>query len=107
MTEAIVVLVTAGSEEEARTLARTLVSERLVACANVLPGVRSIYHWEGKVADDAEHLLVLKTRRTLFGEVERRVRELHSYDVPEVIACEIVEGSPAYLAWLLAETSGR
>jgi periplasmic divalent cation tolerance protein len=107
MTEMIVVLVTAGSAEEAARLGRLLVEERLVACANVLSSVRSIYRWEGEIHDDAEHLLLLKTRRALFDEVERRVRELHSYEVPEVIALDVAEGSTPYVEWVLRETRRR
>lgn len=102
---AIVVLVTAGTEEEAACIARTLVEERLVACANVVPAIRSIYRWREKVNDDREVLLVLKTRRELFTALEGRVRELHSYEVPEVIALEVSEGSAPYLEWLLRETA--
>jgi periplasmic divalent cation tolerance protein len=104
---AIVVLVTTGSTEEAETIGRALVEERLVACANIVPGIRSIYHWEGKIADDAEVLLVLKTWRSRFPDVEARVRSLHSYQVPEVIALDVVQGSGPYLDWIFRETAGR
>jgi periplasmic divalent cation tolerance protein len=97
----IVVLVTAGSAENAEALARALVGESLAACVNILPGIRSIYRWQGKIADDAEHLLVIKTERGRFSEVEARVRSLHTYEIPEIIALEIVEGSKPYLDWLL------
>ena len=98
--EAIVVLVTAGSIEEAERIARALVEERLAACVNLVPGIRSIYRWEDKIADDAEILLVAKTRRDSFAALERRVRELHSYDVPEVLGLAVTDGSPGYLGWL-------
>jgi periplasmic divalent cation tolerance protein len=98
--DAIVILVTAGNEAEAERIARALVDERLVACVNVLPAVRSFYRWEGRVADDAELLLVIKTRRERFEAVAARVREIHSYDVPEVIALPVLAGSETYLAWL-------
>jgi periplasmic divalent cation tolerance protein len=101
---AIVVLVTAGSAEEAASIGRALVDERLAACANVIPAVRSIYRWEGKVADEAEWLLLVKTRRERFEAVERRVRALHSYQVPEVIALEVVAGSAPYLEWIEEES---
>ena len=97
----IVVLVTAGSADNAAEIARALVGERLAACANIVPGVRSIYLWEGRIADDSEWLLLIKTERTRFAELEARVRTLHAYSVPEVIAIEIVEGSKPYLDWLL------
>ena len=96
----LVVLVTAGSADEAAAIARALVEERLAACANVVPGIRSIYRWEGAVHDDAEVLLVVKTRADRFEALARRVGELHSYDVPEVIALPVVAGSARYLAWL-------
>jgi periplasmic divalent cation tolerance protein len=98
--DAIVILVTAGNEAEAERIARALVDERLVACVNVLPAVRSFYRWEGRVADDAELLLVIKTRRERFEAVAARVREIHSYDVPEVIALPVLAGSETYLEWL-------
>ncbi|MGH7804266.1 MAG: divalent-cation tolerance protein CutA, partial [Candidatus Binatia bacterium] len=84
--EALVVLMTAGSVEEAARIARALVEERLAACVNLVPGIRSIYRWQGAIADDAEVLLVAKTRRASLDALERRVRELHSYEVPEVLA---------------------
>lgn len=103
--EACAVLVTAPDAETAARLARQLVEERLVACANLLPGVRSIYRWEGAVQDDAEVLLVLKTGADRLGEVASRVKDLHPYALPEVVALPIVGGSRAYLDWLLAESS--
>jgi periplasmic divalent cation tolerance protein len=101
---AIVVLVTAGSRKTADTIARALVAERLAACVSVLPGIRSIYRWRGGVADDAEWLLLIKTRRSRFAALAARVHALHPYDVPEVVALEIVEGSVPYLQWLFGET---
>ena len=103
-TKAIVVLVTAGTAENAEQIARALVEERLAACVNLIPGVRSIYRWQGKVADEAEWLLVIKSERSRFAAIEARVRALHGYEVPEVIALEIAEGSAPYLEWLLAES---
>jgi len=100
----IVVLVTAPSEDEAAKIGRALVDERLAACANIVTGVRSIYRWEGKVEDEPEALMVIKTREELFDSLESRVRELHPYSVPEVIAIPIVKGSQAYLKWLHEET---
>ena len=72
----------------------------MAACCNLLRGVRSVYRWQGKLCDDEEALLVIKTTRDRFGELEARVRELHSYDVPEVVAVPIAEASEAYLQWL-------
>jgi periplasmic divalent cation tolerance protein len=101
----IVVLITAPSEEEAAKIARALVEERLAACANIVKHIRSVYRWEGKIEDDPEVLIVAKTREALFEALEKRVRELHSYSVPEVIALPIVQGSEAYLKWLEEETA--
>ncbi len=105
MTEALVVLVTTPTPERAAEIARALVEERLAACGNVVPGLRSIYRWEGKIADEAEALLVLKTTRVRFEALRERVLELHPYQVPEVIALPIEAGSAPYLAWIAAETS--
>ena len=99
-----VVLVTAPDAETGARLARSLVEERLAACANLIPGVRSIYRWEGRVQDDAEVLLVLKTRAERVDALAARVCELHPYDVPEVVALPAVGGSRAYLDWVRAES---
>jgi periplasmic divalent cation tolerance protein len=104
MEDALVVLVTAPSPEQAAELARALVEERLAACGNVVPAIRSIYRWEGKVHDDAEALLVLKTTSGRFEALRERVIALHPYDVPEVLALPVAAGSAPYLAWLAAET---
>ena len=104
MTNMIIILVTTGSEAEAEKIARTLVEERLIACANILSPVRSIYRWEGKVQDDHEWLLIIKTQQAHFAAVEARVRSLHSYQVPEVIALSVVDGSERYLGWVKGET---
>ena len=101
---AIVVLVTAPTPERAAELARTLVTERLAACGNVVPGLRSIYRWEGKVQEDEEALLLLKTTRGRFEALRDRVLALHPYQVPEVIALPVEAGSAAYLDWIAAET---
>jgi len=100
MQDFIVVYVTAGSTEEGERLAQALVDERLAACVNRVSGVRSVYRWEGKLEQSEEELLIIKTRMELFGRLEKRVRELHSYSVPEVIALPIVQGSDGYLRWL-------
>src|SRR5512139_1160832 len=104
MTDALVVLVTTPSPERAAEIARALVEERLAACGNVVPGLRSIYRWEGKVQDDLEALLVLKTTRARFEGLRERVLALHPYQVPEVIALPVEAGSAAYLAWIAGET---
>ena len=95
-----VALVTAGSDEEAAKIARALVEERLAACVNIIPGVRSIYRWQGKVEDDREVLMVIKTDADALNDLEERVRAIHSYEVPEVIALRIDQGSGPYLDWL-------
>ncbi|MCP5005520.1 MAG: divalent-cation tolerance protein CutA [Planctomycetes bacterium] len=100
----IIIFITASSVDEAKKLGRVLVEEKLVACANIMSSVHSIYHWQGELCDDEEVLMVLKTKRELFSPVEVRVRELHSYDVPEIIAMPIIEGSDNYLSWLRDET---
>ena len=104
MTDAVVVLVTAPTAELAAELARAVVEERLAACGNVLPGVRSIYRWEGKVQDEPEVLLVLKTRRDRFAALRDRILALHPYELPEVIALPVEAGSDAYLDWIARST---
>ncbi len=106
-TDACVILVTTGSETEAETLATALLQDQLVACVNIVGPVRSLYRWEGKIADDREWLLVIKTGNDRFAAVESRVRELHSYDVPEVIGVPVQAGSAAYLDWIHQETRAK
>ena len=103
MPEHVVVLMTAGSQEEAERIAATLVGERLAACVNVIPGVISIYRWEGEVKRDPEWLLVAKSRRNVLDDLVRRVQALHSYDVPEIVALPLTGGSEAYLRWVDTE----
>ena len=107
MTDKVVVRVTCGSGEEAAHIARELVGERLAACVNIGSPIRSIYRWQGKIADDEEVLLVIKTTRALFDAVRRTVERLHSYQVPEVICLPIIDGSPNYLNWLGAAVAGE
>jgi len=106
MLEFIVVLVTVGSVAEGERVARALVEERLAACVNRISAVQSVYRWQGKVEENTEELLVIKTRADLFTALEKRVRELHSYSVPEVIALPIMNGSEAYLKWLGKQVAG-
>ncbi len=96
----IVVFVTASSEEEAVKIGRKLVEEGLAACANILPQVRSIFRWEGAVSDERESLMILKSRMGLFEDLVTRVKRLHSYSVPEIIALPIGQGSADYLKWI-------
>jgi periplasmic divalent cation tolerance protein len=100
MLESIVVLVTCASEEEGLKIAQALVEERLAACINLLSPIRSIYRWEGKIWDEREWLLIIKTQKERFESIEKRVKSLHSYSVPEIIGLPIVEGSSSYLHWL-------
>ncbi|MEE2665941.1 MAG: divalent-cation tolerance protein CutA [Myxococcota bacterium] len=99
-----VVLVTAP-ERVARELARALVGERLAACVNLVPGVRSIYRWQGEIEEDEEVLLVAKTQHDRVAALSQRVRELHPYDLPETLALSAAGGSAAYLAWVCAEST--
>ncbi len=99
--EPMLALVTAAGEEQALAIARALVAERLAACVNLVAGVRSIYRWRAAIEDDREWLLLIKTTAARFAALERRVRELHSYETPEVIALPIAAGSPPYLEWLV------
>lgn len=104
MSEEIVVFVTTGSEDEAARIAKKLVGEKLAACVNILPGVRSIFQWQGKVCEENETLMIIKTHDRRFKELERTVKEEHSYDVPEIIALPILAGSKEYLGWIREET---
>ncbi len=100
MIEAIVVFVTTGSEQEAKSLARKLVEQRLVACANIFPTIQSIFQWEGQVTEEQESLLMLKTTSSTFEQVESVIKTHHSYEVPEIIALPIQRGSEDYLSWV-------
>ena len=103
--EVRVVLVTAPDAEVGERLARALVEERLAACVNLVPGVQSIYRWEGSVRSDSEVLLVVKTTADRTAALAARVEALHPYDVPEVLELPIAGGSPAYLDWVRTESS--
>jgi periplasmic divalent cation tolerance protein len=104
--EYAVVFITVGSRAEAVKISDALLEGRAAACVNTVPGVSSHYLWQGKLETDAELLLIVKTRLALIPEVNRIVSELHSYDVPEVIALPIIGGSPEYLDWLGEVTAG-
>lgn len=107
MTPAIVVLVTVGSEQEAETIATALLEERLAACVNVTSPVRSLYRWEGRIADDREWQMVIKTQARLFEALATRVRALHSYDLPEIIALPVLAGTTDYVDWIQNETKSE
>ncbi len=106
MTDKIVVLSTCSSEEEARKIARSLVEKRVAACVQVISGLRSVYWWQGKIEEEGEALLVVKSRRDLFRRLEAELRKLHSYEVPEIVALTVVDGSADYLGWLDRELAG-
>lgn len=100
----VIVFVTWPGDRDATPIARTLVTERLAACVNVLPEMRSVYAWQGAVHDDAERQLLIKTSADRVTALESRLRELHPYDVPEFLVLAIERGSEAYVAWLRDST---
>ena len=103
----ILIISTTDTMDLAQKIAQTIVQEREAACVNILPGIRSIYRWEDKVCDDSEILLLIKSTRENFEQIRTRIRELHSYDIPEVIAVPITGGDPDYMNWLHAQVSRR
>jgi len=105
-TEAVVVLVTAPTPEVAAGIARTLVEEGLAACGNVVPGLRSIYRWEGRVADESEALLLLKTERRLLAALKERLPAVHPYEVPELLVLPVEDGLGPYLDWIARSVRG-
>lgn len=107
MSDILVVLSTFPSLARATEAADVLVQERLAACVNVVPGLTSIYRWQGGVARDAEVLAVIKTTRARFDELAERLKSLHPYELPEIVAFEAAAGSAAYLDWVRAETTPR
>ena len=98
--ELVLVLTNWPDVDQARRAARTLVVERLVACANILPGLESVYHWKGEVETAAEVMVLMKTARSRYSALEARVKELHPYEVPEILAFSAVNGLGGYLAWV-------
>ncbi len=100
MSSYIVVLVTVGSVGEADKLGCSLVEERLAACVNRVGPIQSVYRWQGRIEEEEEYLLIIKTREDLFARLKTRIVSLHSYSVPEIIALPIVEGNESYLQWL-------
>lgn len=102
----IVIFITASSEKEAEKIGKILVEEKLTACANIIPHVRSIFHWDDKICDEKEVLLISKSKEALFQRIKDRVIEIHSYDVPEIIALPIHLGSEDYLNWIDEVTEG-
>ena len=109
MTEALIVFTTFANEEDAARVARALLEERLIACANLLPGARSLYRWKGALQDEREVVALMKTRKQDWAAVMSRLHELHPYETPECVAVRIAAGAPRYMAWLeesLAGTEG-
>lgn len=106
MADEIIVLITASSSEEAGRIGTALVSEHIAACANIVPQIRSLFFWEGKTQDESESLIIVKSRLALLGRIITRVKELHSYTVPEVIALPVIGGSREYLSWVSDSTQG-
>src|SRR5712691_6414754 len=105
--EPIVVLMTAANQDEASRIAEMLVGARLAACVQILPEVKSVYRWQGEVKREKEILLLAKTVASRFDELESKVRAMHSYETPEIIALPITDSSAPYLGWLLAELRGN
>lgn len=100
VTDYIVVLVTAKNRAEAEKISQTLLEEKLVACVNIIDSVVSFFRWQGKIDRAEECLIIMKTHKRLFAELVERVKVLHSYDVPEVLALPVFEGSSDYLGWI-------
>lgn len=103
MTDRIVVFSTCASAEEAGKIARHLVESRVAACVNIVPGARSVYRWQGRIEDAGEHVLLIKSVRGKFAALRAEIEKVHSYEVPEILAVAVVDGSDAYLEWLGAE----
>ena len=100
MTEALIVFTTFASEEDAARVSRALLEERLIACANILPGARSIFRWKDKVEDTREVVVLMKTRKQDWMALLSRLHDLHPYETPECVAVRIASGAPRYMAWL-------
>jgi periplasmic divalent cation tolerance protein len=105
--ETIVIFTTTPTKADARKIVKELVSNRLAACASILPGLESVFRWKGKVNIEPEFLVIVKTRRNLFEEVAKQIEKLHPYDVPEIIALTVSNGSSKYLKWVEENTNKR
>lgn len=104
MNKFVVVLCTVDNLESAKKIARIVVEERLAACANIMQGLSSIYHWKGEIVEDSECLLILKTKATLFEVLKNKILEIHPYEVPEIISLGIDNGFDKYLDWIKENT---
>lgn len=102
MTEMLIVFTTFANEADAARVVKALVEDRLIACGNLLPGARSLYRWEGRVADEREVLVIMKSRKQDWAALMARLHELHPYDTPECLAVRVAAGAPKYMAWLEA-----
>ncbi len=107
MSDIVVILVTTPSIDEARKIGNALVEEKLIACANIIPQVESIFYWQDKVCNEKEVLMIIKTRKKLIDKIIKRVKSLHSYTVPEVVALPIIKGSKDYIKWVKEVTKGH
>lgn len=96
----IIVMMTAPNKQEAVGIVRTLLKERLIACANILECDHSIFWWNGKIEEEEEVLVLMKSQKNLFRKISERIKELHSYDIPEILALPVIEGSQLYLEWI-------
>jgi periplasmic divalent cation tolerance protein len=96
----VIVMVTTASKQEAEKIAQQLLKKRLIACANITGPVSSLFHWSGKLEKAVEYLIFMKSRKDLFEKLKETVKALHSYEVPEILALPVVDGSEAYLGWL-------
>jgi periplasmic divalent cation tolerance protein len=101
----LIVMVTAANSDEAARISEAVVNAHLAACATVVPAVTSVYWWEGKLTKDQESLVVMKTARSRYSQLENAIRQVHSYKVPEILAVQVAEGSLEYMRWVLKETA--
>lgn len=101
---ATAVVTTVGTEEQANLIARELIARRQAACVNIVPGIRSVYRWQGKIVSDAEFLLIAKTPESEYEAVAATIRELHSYDLPEILTFDVGRGDPDFLEWIVSAT---
>lgn len=105
--EIILVFVTVPGLREGRLISRAVLTSRLAACVNVIPGIQSMYQWKGKIVQEKEALLVLKTTRARYQKLEQKIKQLHSYEVPEVIAIPLICGSSQYIGWVMREVANK